>query len=585
MNVRMRILTGFIAVILISVIIGAAGFVTSAMLSRVSTELNILQIESASIANVLNAHYIWRQGLTEAVLNGTEFTGSLDPTTCALGQWHRSEEARNMSDPELLRLLASLDEPHRLIHEEAASVVSRLEAGGREQARTYLNEQILPKTQEVISILTTMQERYTALTTAKSEETSSIETLVAIINGALIFIAIAVGIFFALIISNSISKPLAPLTGFMRKAGTEGDIVLRPEDMKSISGYSKRKDEIGQTISAAAAFVTRVIEISNALGIVADGDLTVEIEPLSERDVLGISLQKMTQNLNTMFTEINTATTQVSTGSHQIADGAQTLAAGSTEQAASVQELSSSIAEVAERTKDNSAKADQAADLANTIKGSAEKGSGQMDDMMKSVRDINASSQSISKVIKTIDDIAFQTNILALNAAVEAARAGQHGKGFAVVAEEVRNLSAKSAQAAKDTETLIEDSMQKAAQGVKIAGETSASLSEIVKGINESTALITEIARASEEQSKNISQINSGVEQVAKVVQQNSATAQESAAASEEMSSQSAILRELIAQFKLKNVNEQRRIEAAGGELAPKRLPAGGNAGAGGEIN
>ncbi len=152
-------------------------------------------------------------------------------------------------------------------------------------------------------------------------------------------------------------------------------------------------------------------------------------------------------------------------------------------------------------------------------------------------------------------------------------RAGQHGKGFAVVAEEVRNLSAKSAQAAKDTESLIEDSMQKAQYGVNIAGETAQSLSEIVSGINQSSALITEIARASEEQSSSISQINTGIDQVAKVVQSNSATAEESAAASEEMSSQSAMLRELISQFKLKNDSGKRRT-AVQGAVAPKRLSA-----------
>jgi methyl-accepting chemotaxis protein len=198
---------------------------------------------------------------------------------------------------------------------------------------------------------------------------------------------------------------------------------------------------------------------------------------------------------------------------------------------------------------------------------SAEKGSAQMDEMMVAVKEINQSSQSISKVIKVIDDIAFQTNILALNAAVEAARAGQHGKGFAVVAEEVRNLAAKSAEAAKDTSGLIASSMEKAELGAKIAEETASSLAEIVSGINESNQLVSDIALSSEAQSHGISEVNSGIDQVAAVVQMNSATAQESAASSIELSGQSDVLEDVIGRFNLKGGHhkklEQKTFTAA----------------------
>ena len=369
-------------------------------------------------------------------------------------------------------------------------------------------------------------------------------------------VAAVIAVILAFYVSGVISKPLIPFNAFMEKAGHTGDISLSQADVETIGKYALLNDETGRTIASAAEFVKRVTEVSDVMQEIANGDLTAHIELLSDKDVMGYSIVKMIENLNNMFGDIMSASGQVSTGSKQVADGAQSLAQGSTEQAASIQQLSSSISEIANKTKSNTDMAFKAADLAGTIKTNAEKGSRQMDEMIGAVGEINDASQSISKVIKTIDDIAFQTNILALNAAVEAARAGQHGKGFAVVAEEVRNLAAKSAEAAKETGGLIENSIEKANLGVRIAGETASSLEEIVSGINESDKLIGEIARSSEEQTLGITQINTGIDQVAQVVQQNSATAEESAAASEEMSSQSSMLQGLISKFRLKDANK-----------------------------
>jgi len=378
-----------------------------------------------------------------------------------------------------------------------------------------------------------------------------------ILFGILLILIAAAFTFF--VVKKVIINPLSLLTAFMHKASSTGDISLSQEDISTIARHAQVKDEIGQTISSCAAFVGHVTDVGKQMGLVANGDLTGEIKLLSNRDTLGLDLQKMIGNLNNMFSEIQASTEQVSTGTKQVANGAQILAQGSTEQAASIEELSGSIAEISERTKANAAIAEKTSKLSTTIKESAEKGSRQMDEMIVAVKEINDASQSISKIIKTIDDIAFQTNILALNAAVEAARAGQHGKGFAVVAEEVRNLASKSANAAKDTGSMIQNSMEKAAFGSRIAGDTAASLAEIVSGINESSKLIAEIASVSDQQSMGINQINIGIDQVAQVIHQNSATAEESAAASEEMSGQSDMLQQLISQFKLKDNGVTRR--------------------------
>ena len=419
------------------------------------------------------------------------------------------------------------------------------------------NKSLIVESQQLGAIASTSAgaflDKLTASVNRNVDRTVSDNNTFLIIVVIVALAAISVAVAIALYLSGIISKPLVILTAFMKRAGATGDISMKPEELEVINAYARVEDEIGQTISGCAMFLQHVTHISQELETVASGDLTTEAELLSDADVMGKALIHMIDSLNKLFDEINTASTQVSSGSRQIASGAQSLAQGSTEQAAAIEELSAAIAEIAERTKENAATAEKTEKLSELMRDRAEKGNRQMDEMIEAVKDINEASQSISKIIKTIDDIAFQTNILALNAAVEAARAGQAGKGFAVVAEEVRSLASKSAEAAKDTGAMIQNSIEKAGLGSRIADETSDSLRQIVAGINESNHLIEEISKSSEEQSLGISQINTGIEQVTQVVQQNSATAEEEAAASEEMSSQSNLLQELIAQFKLKD--------------------------------
>ena len=361
-----------------------------------------------------------------------------------------------------------------------------------------------------------------------------------------------------------ISKPLKKIGQFADKIKV-GELGISSFSESIIA--VRANDEVGVLArsleQAYNQLKTYIAEIQERMSGLAQGDLVTHSLIDFEGDFILIkdSINDIVINLNQIMSSINTASLQVASGSKQIADGATALAQGSTEQAASVEELSSSIAEIAKQTVENADMASRAAELASIIKGNAEKGSVQMDEMITAVKEINAASKSISKVIKVIDDIAFQTNILALNAAVEAARAGQHGKGFAVVAQEVRSLAAKSAEAAKDTGGLIANSMEKAELGSRIAGETAESLTEIVAGINESDELVSEISQSSKEQSESIAKINIGIDQVAQVIQQNSATAQQSAAASEQMSSQSSMLEEMIGQFKLEDATKRLGLE------------------------
>ncbi|RKP49890.1 HAMP domain-containing protein [Cohnella endophytica] len=309
---------------------------------------------------------------------------------------------------------------------------------------------------------------------------------------------------------------------------------------------------LGLTISRMISNpVKRLVGAANKL---AEGDLDIEIESRTtdEVGILSSAFKKMTDNLNDVMANIASAAEQVTAGSKQVSESSVALSQGATEQASSVEQLTASLEEISAQTTQNAGNANQANEIAETAKKNAIQGNEQMKEMLEAMDEINESSNSISKIIKVIDEIAFQTNILALNAAVEAARAGQHGKGFAVVAEEVRNLAARSANAAKETTAMIEGSIKKVEGGTKIANETAAALNRIVDGVAQVATFVHEIANASNEQAVGISQINQGIIQVSSVVQTNSATSEESAAASEELSSQAVLLNEQVTRFKLR---------------------------------
>ncbi len=309
-------------------------------------------------------------------------------------------------------------------------------------------------------------------------------------------------------------------------------------------------------------FISNIIskpikQLMNAANKIADGnlDVTIDIDIKDEIGILATSFRKMSNSINEVMGNISNASEQVASGAKQLSDSSIELSRGATEQASSIEQLTVSIEEISSQTKLNNDNASEANKLAETAKENALQGNGQMKEMLKAMQEINESSSNISKIIKVIDEIAFQTNILALNAAVEAARAGQHGKGFAVVAEEVRNLAARSANAAKETTDMIEGSIKKVQGGTKIATDTSEALNKIVDGVAKVANIVSDIATASNEQATGISQINQGIMQVSQVIQTNSATSEESAAASEELSSQAELLRDQVAKFKLKKIN------------------------------
>lgn len=433
-----------------------------------------------------------------------------------------------------------------------AQILELSAAGQKDEAVELLFSSYAPKMIELHGIMQELQTAAYNEASANSAASTQLKTILLIALIGIAFVALIITLILALTVTKGLTAPVKEI----EQAAT--DMAAGKLDVH-VSYVSR--DELGVLSDKIRVLTQTLKEIISdedyLLSEMADGrfDIKTRAEHRYIGDFAAIltSIRRINTSLSDTLSQINQASDQVAGGSDQVSAGAQALSQGATEQASSVEELSATIAEISEKVKQNAEAANEASDKANEVGGELSASYQQMQELVAAMQEISATSEQIRQITDTIENISFQTNILSLNAAVEAARVGAAGKGFAVVAAEVRSLATKSAEAAKDTAALIQNSLASVEKGTRLVDTTSKSLTLVLEGAGQITDSINQISNASTEQSDSISQVAVGIDQISSVVQTNSATAQESAATSEELSSQAQLLKELVGRFRLKN--------------------------------
>jgi methyl-accepting chemotaxis protein len=406
---------------------------------------------------------------------------------------------------------------------------------GLNTRRNDAGQQVLDEAQSVAAA---------GIQNAQAISTSAVDN----VNTAVVTIAVGLALAVIIAIILAVFLTVSIVSALTKGVRFAEEIALGDLDVKL---DIKQRDEIG-TLADALKNMQKALQYkAGVIERIAQKDLTVDVEKASEKDGLGASLIEMKESLTDILKQVNFAVDQVASGSDQVSQASQNLSQGATEQASSLEEISSSLSEVNGQSQQNANNATEATGLAKKAAEDAVNGNGQMKELTGAMQKINDSSDEISKVVKVIDDIAFQINLLALNANVEAARAGKYGKGFAVVAEEVRNLAVRAADAVKETTGMVEVAISNIQSGNGLVGQTAEQLEEIVSGANKVAEFLDEIATASREQAEAVEQVNSGLDQIDQVTQSNTASAEESASAAEELAGQSQQLKSMIATFKL----------------------------------
>mgnify|MGYP000987237854 CR=1 FL=1 len=543
MKLRTKIIAGFLIVAILGWLVGIAGLISIRQISNLSKEQDLIRQSYVDATDVMDAHYEWRQALTQSVYSGQEFNGSTDPSTCSLGQWLASGSSET-DDDEINRLFSEIKIPHDYVHNAAKEINSLIALGKLDNAVKLFDEKVLPQTNNTISLIAQIEDQYSLLLEEKTNDISQTQLIASWLIVTFLIVAIVVGVLLAYFIIRSIMRPIRHITECAETLTT---------GLLDIEVNYDIDDEIGRLGHSFINLSHAMKKQANILEALSQSDYTCSIDVRSEEDTVNKAINHVINTTNEILNTINISAEQVSTASGQVSSGAQALASGSTEQAATIQELNASIVEIANQAEENSVRVQAVTKQLQNAGSRLNSGNLQMQQLGDAMKEIHTASQEVSSIAGVIENIAFQTNILALNAAVEAARAGSAGKGFAVVADEVRNLAAKSAEAAKETSRLLELSATTVDNGLAMAQETAQILEEVSAETLTVIDGVSHIDHASTQQAQAIEQVKEGLNQVSSVVQTNAATSEQNSAASEEMSAQAALLRNEIRKFKLRD--------------------------------
>lgn len=500
---------------------------------------------------VISAHYQWLEHLSDSITIGSEFTGSLDPETCALGQWINNSKEEISAYPEIQSSLNGIIEPHEEIHLQASELIE-LSKIDKDAAYDKYRRDFKPKVLVIENGLSSISNSYQKLADTISDSTNKkvlISNIIMVLAGVFsLVLSIVVG----RKTSAKISTPILAVSDWSEQLSTGVDNL--EFDEKKIA--ADNPEEIQRMIEAFKTMSDAIKDNVRVIQKVAQGELTAYVDIKSSGDSLGKNLYHLVQNNDFMFSNLLRIADSVATNAEHIATASQSLAESSTRQANAVETLSHTVTEANNLAIGNADYSSTASSSINIMRNEVEIGQDKMNSLVKSVENIQASSNKISEVLKSINDIAFQTNILALNASLEAARAGAAGKGFAVVADEVRNLALKSAEAAEESRRFIDDTIDKANEGNKISNEAFDTFNLIVEKSTEVSTIMGNINLSSKKQQEYMAEIHEEITKISDIVSVNAASSEETAAATQQMTENAEYIRNEMKKFNLRKREE-----------------------------